>query len=463
VTDNRWVFGADEPADPTKGTGFVIKSYWADGNPAVVQLVITKDNHSTPENESNVGIGTTNPTRKLQVETASGAAVYGKDANNNYGYLGEGSYGVYGQHSSGNFGLLGDSVYGAMGNSATGTGVYGTSSGGNGAVGTSSTGTGVYGVNTTTGNYGYLGDAVGHGVYGKYGETGPYGYLGGSSYGVYGQTNSDTDDGVRGVNTGSGIGTGVYGQSGSASGSGVAGQNNNGTSGYGVYGVTSGTSVDGNSAGVYGTQSPNGNHGWLGNYDYGAYGKYGLEGGSGNSGALGTINYGVQGSGIGGHTGVYGSSTSGAGVSGISTSGDGVFGSSSGGHAGHFDGNLWVEGKAGIGAMTPNSKLQVAGSFATAYTTIGADWTANATNSIIAVDASTSNVTITLPAASGCEGRVYTIKRIDDTSGGHSASVARTGSDHIDAATSYGLDSQWKYVTVVSDGVDKWLVVANGP
>lgn len=94
---NRWVFGADEP------TGFVIKTYPWDGATAVEQLVISKDNPSTPENESRVGIGTTSPTfGKLQVESDGESAIYVKDnSSGNCGYMGGTSEAVRGSSSSG--------------------------------------------------------------------------------------------------------------------------------------------------------------------------------------------------------------------------------------------------------------------------------------------------------------------------------------------------------------------------
>ena len=67
-------------------------------------------------------------------------------------------------------------------------------------------------------------------------------------------------------------------------------------------------------------------------------------------------------------------------------------------------------GNVGIGTTSPTSKLHVAGSVAKAIVAKTANYTATATDYTILVTCSSANVTITLPAASGCSGRIYNIK-----------------------------------------------------
>jgi hypothetical protein len=63
----------------------------------------------------------------------------------------------------------------------------------------------------------------------------------------------------------------------------------------------------------------------------------------------------------------------------------------------------------------------------------------------------------TLPAAVGWPGYRVTLL---NTSGG-AVTVFRSGSDTISGATTYVLTADWKYVTVASDGVAAWVVVAS--
>lgn len=110
--------------------------------------------------------------------------------------------------------------------------------------------------------------------------------------------------------------------------------------------------------------------------------------------------------------------------------------------------------KVGIKTASPHSSLHVNGSFAKYYLATESGITLDASHSIVEVTA--TGQTITLPTAVGIEGRIYTI--ILSASG--SATVATTSSQNINGATTYSLASQYKYVTVVSNGT-QWYVIAN--
>ncbi len=114
-------------------------------------------------------------------------------------------------------------------------------------------------------------------------------------------------------------------------------------------------------------------------------------------------------------------------------------------------------GKLGLLTSNPTSTLQINGSLATAVVSVNSNYTLTATNSLVLVTTGGSNRTITLPAASGCTGRIYTIKQID--SGTDKVTIDANGSEKIDGAlTSTRVNDQWKSVTVQSDG-SNWYII----
>jgi hypothetical protein len=169
------------------------------------------------------------------------------------------------------------------------TAIFGSSAGAAGVYGSSSGGDGVFG---TSANY----------------------------EGVRGQTTSNYA-GVFGTNSGSGLGPGVRGDA---------------TSGPGVYGISSGNH------GVWGSTSNGGNSGVFGENTASGIGVMG-QGYTGIQGRATTSGAGVIGVSASGD-GVFGTSSTGPGVIGESSTGDGVYGQSTTGYAGHFAGNVLVEG-----------------------------------------------------------------------------------------------------------------------
>jgi hypothetical protein len=144
---NRWVLGVNE--SPTLGNGFVLSTI-PTGNTSIPRLMITQD--------GNVGIGTTDPGARLEVETTNEIGIHGSSNN---------MYGVYGESSSGN-GVRGhsDTTSAVSGHSNSGNGVYGQCdySGGysqtaNGVYGYSLNGNGVKGESSSNG---YAGLFVGN-------------------------------------------------------------------------------------------------------------------------------------------------------------------------------------------------------------------------------------------------------------------------------------------------------------
>ena len=71
-------------------------------------------------------------------------------------------------------------------------------------------------------------------------------------------------------------------------------------------------------------------------------------------------------------------------------------------------------------------------------------------------DATTGNITVTLPAANLTKGRQFLVKKVDASA--NTVTVSRAGADTIDGATTVVLSAQWQKVSVMSNGTS-WDVV----
>lgn len=94
------------------------------------------------------------------------------------------------------------------------------------------------------------------------------------------------------------------------------------------------------------------------------------------------------------------------------------------------------------------------GAFTTGTQT--SNYTITSTDTVVFADATSSNVTITLPAASGMSGYRFYIKRIDSSA--HTVTVSRSGSDTIDGGASFTLDLQYTAIGVISNG-SNWFIL----
>lgn len=108
--------------------------------------------------------------------------------------------------------------------------------------------------------------------------------------------------------------------------------------------------------------------------------------------------------------------------------------------------------KLGIGNIAPTSTIHINGSVAAALTTVTSSTTATASHHTILADATSGNITITLPAASGCSGRIYIVKKID--SGGNSVTIDGNSSETIDGATTVSTSTQWVSFQIQSNGTE---------
>ncbi len=95
--------------------------------------------------------------------------------------------------------------------------------------------------------------------------------------------------------------------------------------------------------------------------------------------------------------------------------------------------------------------------FATPAAITGTTYTVGTTDTVVLANATSNNVTITLPAAGSFGGYRFYIKRTDSTA--NNVSVARSGSDLIDGAVSQSLPLQYQAIAVVSDGSANWYIL----
>lgn len=89
-----------------------------------------------------------------------------------------------------------------------------------------------------------------------------------------------------------------------------------------------------------------------------------------------------------------------------------------------------------------------------------AAYTVNQTDRYVYVDATGGAATVTIPlAASVPAGFTVGIKKKD--AGGNAVTVARSGADTFDGATSISLAAQFNSALLVSDGVSQWIRSSN--
>lgn len=116
---------------------------------------------------------------------------------------------------------------------------------------------------------------------------------------------------------------------------------------------------------------------------------------------------------------------------------------------------VFTGGNVGIGSTSPGSTLHVAGSYQGIVTTVSVDLSLTSSHQVLAVNANAAARTLTLPAASSSIiGRVYRIKKTDSSA--NTVTIAVTGSDTIDGASSYVLSSQYQSVDVICTSSSAW-------
>jgi hypothetical protein len=105
-----------------------------------------------------------------------------------------------------------------------------------------------------------------------------------------------------------------------------------------------------------------------------------------------------------------------------------------------------------------NSTVQVDGSLAMAIKTITTTtYTVTGTDNTILANTTSNAITITLPASGGFAGRIYTIKKIG-TGGIDNQLTITPASGTIDGGASYVIYNDWTYVTLQTDG-SNWYII----
>lgn len=112
--------------------------------------------------------------------------------------------------------------------------------------------------------------------------------------------------------------------------------------------------------------------------------------------------------------------------------------------------NIIANGNVGIGSTSPLSTLDLSG------TTVTGNVTLNATHNVVLCD-NGANMTVTLPAASGCRGRTYTIKKISTNAA--TVTIDPNGAETIDGVSIMLLNDRQPHAEIISDGA-AWYVIS---
>jgi len=116
-------------------------------------------------------------------------------------------------------------------------------------------------------------------------------------------------------------------------------------------------------------------------------------------------------------------------------------------------------GNVGIGTTNPVSTLQVSGSFSTAIVKKTASYTVTVNDYTILCNNASGAITISLPTAAGCAGRMYAIKKISGGIGNNVVIAGFGGTETIDGATTYTIVNQNTSIILQSDG-NNWYILS---
>ncbi len=123
----------------------------------------------------------------------------------------------------------------------------------------------------------------------------------------------------------------------------------------------------------------------------------------------------------------------------------------------------YTNNHVGIQTDNPQSTLHVAGSVSYAVTSVSTPGTIVLSDAhhVVLCNVDAGNITVQLPAAATCTGRVYIIKRFASSIPNYTNDVWITPvpGESIDLQSSYVLASIFEqFVSVISDGSDWWII-----
>lgn len=110
----------------------------------------------------------------------------------------------------------------------------------------------------------------------------------------------------------------------------------------------------------------------------------------------------------------------------------------------------------GIGTSTPLSKTDIVGSFGANITSVSVNTTLNATHRTLIVNATSANITVTLPAAATCTRREYIILKSDSSA--NTVTIDGNASETINGSLTQTISSQYDFIKVQSDG-SNWYII----
>lgn len=108
-------------------------------------------------------------------------------------------------------------------------------------------------------------------------------------------------------------------------------------------------------------------------------------------------------------------------------------------------------------AGNANSTMQVDGSLSMSIKTVSADYTATSSDNTILVDATSGAIILTLPNTGAITGRIYTIKKIG-TGGIDNKLTIAPSTGTIEGGTSYTIYNDWTFVSLQTDGAN-WYII----
>jgi hypothetical protein len=111
----------------------------------------------------------------------------------------------------------------------------------------------------------------------------------------------------------------------------------------------------------------------------------------------------------------------------------------------------------GINTTNPRSDFEVNGSFAKKVTAVTTSTTLDATHSILVCNNAATAIIVTLPAISGCKGRIYTIKKGVSTT---NITIDANAAETLEGALTLVLSDVKVAVTLFNDGME-WKEVGH--